>query len=327
MNGVKPDNNKSATPSLKMGVAIVLLNLAGIELLAHVLAYALIPAQRRVQYIALEDPVVGWKFRGCRHQSVLGYGDFSLCFDDLGLRTGGPRGARVPRLFLGTSITLGQQVPADSTFGGRLNGVNAGFDGYTVYQLRDRYRADLFALEPRHLVLVVGADDLVTGGEGRSRYENTLLTNPMIERRSPIKRLAKREGVSRLLTWRSSQALDDPQQADRYFLNLVTRPADPQALDDWQKAVLAIRADRSGDSFILVLSPPRSQVRAAQQGTAAFPRNEQIRAFCETQGIPWIDLMPALVSHDIRTTYVDSLHYSDFGHALVSAEISARMSQ
>mgnify|MGYP001593546097 CR=1 FL=1 len=121
--------------------------------------------------------------------------------------------------------------------------------------------------------------------------------------------------------------LADSQKMDDYFLNLALNPADSDALNQWGGAVNEMRAKCPNQMFILVLSPPRAQVRKHQTDRPRFIRDEQFREFCKSNRIPLIDLLPALAGHEIDRTYVDPLHYSEEGHAIVASEIRRRLDQ
>lgn len=308
-----------------MAAVVILVNVLLIELIAQgcvrLLGADLLHAGAP---IAVEDPRFGWTFRGCRNQSDAGFGAFQLCFDDSGLRRGDTSLGEAALMVLGNSITLGQQVPADRTFVARLEGLNAGFDGYTTFQIRDRFRADLSALNSSRILLVVGADDILTELEGARRKRNTLLTNMSIKRTNWIKNAVRREGLYQLAVWRSVRHLKDPGRMDEYFFRLVSQPADRDAMRDWETAVLSIR-DAVRDTFILVLSPPRAQVRDFRAGGRRHSRNAEVALFCRAHGIPLIDLLPVLSAHPVEGTYIDPLHYSAEGHERVAAEIRSRL--
>lgn len=315
-------NTKS--PILKTVISVVV-TVVAVEIAASVLAIFLVGSPTNNTIVAQEDPVVGWRFYGCRDQKTVGLGDFNLCFDKNGLRVKNA-GDESPteQIALGSSIVLGQQVDASKTFAAQATYANAGSDGYTVYQMRDRFLTALQPLNPKKLLLVAGGDDFITEDSAKSRIQSTLWLNPFVSRSSPVLEMIKHEGVFRLIAWRIAGEAPTEEEMNARLLDLVSKPANADAFADWSAAVKAIQA--SGINMTILLSPPKAQVAAYKNQALEFARDTQVKEFAKSLSIPVIEPLRELSKEDVNSLYVDSLHYSEAGHATVGKALNAAKS-
>jgi len=298
-------------------IPVLLVNVFVLEGIAQLLVFFLVtPPQKS---IAVEDSQLGWVFQGCRDQASLGYGNFELCFNQQSLRMDKTIQSPVSVMVLGNSITLSQQIAAQKTFVHLIGGVNAGFDGYTTYQQLERFSKDLHHLAPEQLILVVEVTDIISSQESKKKAGLTLWSNLEIQRNSPLLNVLRREGIWQLYLWKSQ--LDMETRQDLIFLKLVNKPIDSAVWREWTEAVLEIRKLQKSREFVIVFSPPRSQVQAYLEGNRHFLINETLRNFCQGSSIPFVDLLPALAANHSEEVFYDARHYNELGHQLASIRL------
>lgn len=265
--------------------------------------------------VVRQDDQLGWSFFGKRKQ-----GNYWYRFNSIGLR-GDDANLKSPveLMFLGDSVTVGKQVPEDKTFSAILGGVNAGFDGYSTMQERDRFKRDLYRLKPKLLVLVACANDIMSNEQNNAVIRETIKDNSSLQNKINI---FKYEGFYRLyymlrfFNERTSPVYDD------YYLGLTTTPVDRHAWRDWTNAVLDIKESAKGSRFILVLAPPRKQVEAYRRGAAKFWLNDEFSGFCRMRDLTCLDLLPTLGAHgNPGELYHDYIHPNELGHRIIAQEL------
>jgi hypothetical protein len=279
---------------------------------------------RRPTSVVVADRDLGWRFSGERNQQELGLGDFVLRFDSYGCRgVDRPAGSVHGRtLFLGNSVTLGQQVPEDQTFAALLGGINAGGDAYDSYQQILHLRRDLMGLEPRRVVLMVVGIDLMTAAASRERQIATAAANPDLapwwRRLTDVR--AARQSLRRGFR---APAKDQPDDAGRDNVYLAAATVVPAAdvWRDWTGAVAGLAADLGPGRLVIVLSPPRAQVRAWRAGNRDHALGDEIARFCSTRGLVFCDVLPDLAEHDPGMLYGDHVHFTVDGHLAIAQAI------
>ncbi len=278
----------------------------------------------RITAVVTADPELGWRFLGQRNQRELGFGDFVLRFDSLGLRQAEQTRERLRDrvIFVGNSVTLGQQVGEEQTFAALLGGINAGGDGYDTYQQLTHFRRNLADLKPRRVVLVVVGVDLMTLAASQVRRRTTTAENPDLaswfHRLTDIRNA--RIVLPNLMQAPMPTKPDNPHGDGAYLRAATSKPTD-STWHDWSQAVADFSSTLGHGRLVLVLSPPRAQVAAWREGQPDSALANVLAAFCAQHQIVCIDLLPYLANQDPTALYVDHVHFSARGHAAVAAAL------
>jgi hypothetical protein len=297
----------------------VLAILAELALQGICLALKIPIPERRIEGpdpLVRADPELGWTFQNSRMQSR----GFELKFNSMGLRSDTESHAPVELMFLGDSVTMGQQVPLGKTFVSLLQGLNAGADGYSTYQEYLWMKRDLWGLKPRKLGLIVSANDIISDEDSRREIRQTLEFNQSFKRFS----LSEYEGLYRFYLWRKGALMSeqqDEEQMSRYYLKAVTDPPDETAWKDFTQNVMNIKQLVPDAQFFVVLSPPAVAVSSYRGSEHELWLNSHLKSFLAGQGIPFVDLLPELVAspEDPRSFFIDRrTHYSETGHQRVA---------
>jgi lysophospholipase L1-like esterase len=80
-----------------------------------------------------------------------------------------------------------------------------------------------------------------------------------------------------------------------------------------------VAAAQSGVKILVLIFPTRPQLMAHSK--PAFPQDSAKR-FCEEEGLPYLDLTPALETH-VEKGFLDTMHLSDSGHRVVSEQLAS----
>lgn len=301
-----------------LAVCLVLLL---VEAILQVAAMVLIPPWSGLPGSIVErDEELGWVFKGSRVQEE--YGGFELRFNSLGLRGGEIESTPVDRMILGDSVVMASEIPEDKTIASLLGAINAGFAGYSTMQERDRYKRDLFQLKPQTLVLVITCNDIFSEEQNRNHIDRQVLINPHLRNRTWL----EYEGLYRLYLWRKGllgrNPTIDETMLDQAHLEQASKACPDYVWHEWTAAVLDIRDSAADSEFYVVLSPPRSQVRARQDGVQAFWLNDNLEALCRSQDMVFLDLLPVLAEHDVAETFLGTIHLSEEGNRIAAEAIA-----
>jgi hypothetical protein len=251
------------------------------------------------------DRVLGMvpKKGGCGSQEKYGH---ALCFNSLGLREDGREWDEIDLMILGDSVTLAENVRAEEAFASLIGAANAGVSGYNTYKERDYYQRFLAPLEPEALVLVISAMNISANADIYLGAENA---------QAQEERFHSVRGTLEI-------AYPDITGKDLSYLAFVHDSYVDGVWQEWHQALLDIRDMILPNEFYIVLSPPRSQVKVYQAGKEHFWLNEQLRALCQEEDIPYLDLLSVLSRHDTDTTYYDHVHYTAEGHRIIAEAIA-----
>ncbi len=299
-------------------VSIIILNFCILESFSQALLIMLDPGKWVPTTIAFENDQFGWLFSGCRNQSEVGLGDFELCFNAQHLRGQDSRLRNSKKLYIGNSVTLAQHVPDNETFVFLTQGLNAGFDGYSFHQIKDRYVHDLASsLRLKELVLVINTHRFLSLKHSEKNIRKTLWSNLSIKRKNVVLDTLRREGIWQLYLWNLKRQKSDQAKVDSDILKEINAPIDQKSWDDWTKAVLEIQSvsKKHGTQLKVILSPTRAEVTHFKNYAATKNlRTAQIESFLEQHNIPFINLLPVLGPYPAPDLFVDHLHFSAQGH-------------
>lgn len=265
------------------------------------------------------DKDLGWVFTGCERRTDDTGVSYNLCFNSWGLRGISEPPLEGEWIFLGDSVTAGLHVPEEATFAALFGALNAGFDGYSTYQERDRYKRDLYRIRTKNLVLFVCPNDVTDEKINQQMIEETLLVNRSIARRSWKSYIGMLRLYRYLKTLRYRD-FENPQVKDRYYFDAVAMERTARLWNEWTHAVLDIR-DAAGPvtRFHVVLMPPRSVIKKFKEGRRNLWLNDNLKTFCEKNGIRFIDPVTDFAQfHEVDSLFLDSVHFSKRGHKVVS---------
>jgi len=212
---------------------------------------------------------------------------------------------------LGDSVTLGADIRADEAFpqrlearfrgeGRRVEVMNVALWGWSTRQERIAWQRIARAYQPDQAVLAVCLNDIPELFNNLSRPPRWL---KVIHERSALVRLAvNAEG----------REIDDVER-------LFAEPDAPRvraAIDGFLDEVRALRreVEADGAAFAMIVFPFRFQVLP---GAPAPVVQQRIASFCAAEGMPCLDLLPAL-SRMGAAAFRDYDHLSPAGAAFVA---------
>lgn len=331
-DALRPKRGRAARVAFSVGVAVVLL--AVLEIAGRTLPETLVNARwmqrsARVHVMGFQglddllepDAELFWRLRPgleARAEGHVGQDEvaFSVSTDEEGLRrVPVPENARGRVLFLGDSCTFGLGVDDKATVPAlvqrHLGGVaclNGGCIGYSAYQGRKLLESRGPDWKADVVVITFGVNgDLVWDGLGDPEHDRRLTA----ER----ERWVNRSGFLRL----ARRLLG----GDRPSATPVAEDEEPKRprLDDAEyetaiRAMLAWCADH-GSRAVLVLWPYRPQLGPTPYTT----KQRVLQRVAEDEGVPLLDLVAVFRRHGGRTLFVDGVHASSRGTALVAQEL------
>jgi lysophospholipase L1-like esterase len=256
-------------------------------------------------------------------------------------------GARRRVVFTGDSFTQGSQVEVDELFVtlvGRavpdITTWNAGVGGYSTLQQLRALPAQLGALAPDLVVLVVFENDFV---DNLMPYFSGLGPRPYVTvRDGQVTGVATLDPASferflmpapaafwcyqHLALYRTlHKNLFLPAAGDRLArLELAERAAVPEADQrlamQWLLTKLAAMV-HAANARLLVAAIPLREAAAA----GAAPSHAWLAAQCAAAGTPFVSLLPAL--REPRSYFVRDIHLTAFGHAAVAAALAPAVAE
>jgi lysophospholipase L1-like esterase len=214
--------------------------------------------------------------------------------------------ARRTVLFLGDSCTFGIGVDDDEAFpallGDRLpdtRTINAGVPGYSAFQ--GRLALEHATLEPSPDAVVVSFlfnDDERWDGLSDLEHAEALARQRMIRRFRLLTMMA--ELLPAATTGSVEERLDRPRLTDREYETELRR-------------IIAICRER-GSVPILVVWAMRWQMYDDE----VLGKQRVMRRVAAEQGVPLIDLLPALRSRGAERLFADVVHLNEGGNVLVA---------
>ena len=212
---------------------------------------------------------------------------------------------------LGDSVTLGDGIRPREAFpqhlearlqaeGQRIEVMNVALWGWSTRQQRTAWQKIARGYDPDQVLLAVCLNDVAELHNNLARPPRWLLW------------LHERSALVRLLVDAGGREIEDVER-------LFETPDAPQvreALDRFFDEVRALRGEveAEGATFGVVVFPFRFQLAEDAPEPVA---QERIAAFCGTEGIPCLDLLPALRWAG-PSTFLDYDHLSPLGSALTA---------
>jgi GDSL-like Lipase/Acylhydrolase family len=274
------------------------------------------------------------------------YGDIRYRFNHLGYRDvdHDPAGPGPRLLWLGDSVTFGLGVAQDRTYAARIAGeiaarrppwetINESIFAYDTRHELETLEEDGLPYRPRVIVLQFYMNDLslssphpspaaASWGDRLTALKNRLVYKSVLYLR--VQQLLL--GTSYLLFHDARRRYfpetlnaDEPRGDTAY---LEAHPDDRSVPTFTALAAIGTLARRHGARLLVFITPDEVQLFTPRYDLI----NRRVAAFCRRQGIPTCDPLPVLRADAARRRlFYDGVHYSDFGHALVSRLLLAEL--
>lgn len=293
-----------------------------------------------------------------RQRSWDGRGAVPIRINRLGFRGDDPPPGPVAGTLavIGDSVVFGTGMREEDTFcgllagrisaaGGRWNVINAGLEDAGLVEedrvLRDVLRAApdavlwVWYLNDRRPPLgfqeeVVYANPFVQAFDRAARWTGSRLALWIEDRvRSAVqsRRIRLMEGSTRRFEWTDEYLTlrwrDDPNA----FRSVVRKARfdwgdawDPDGWVETGRRIRAVRdaARRAGARFALIATPVYPQIYARYRDPFLDDPQRRMSEFCRREGIPFLDLLPALRTESSRRLMFDQCHYTPEGHRVVA---------
>lgn len=220
--------------------------------------------------------------------------------------------ARQVVAFAGDSCTFGLGVDDDQTFAAllqaRLPGVaaiNLGVPGYTAWQGRRRLAAYPFSTPPAVIVVTFGLNDTtVWDNKGDDEQAAALSGGESGLRRSRLvallANLLSRPGTPPPAPNAASAGPQRPRLTDEEFAREI------RGIVAWGRS--------HGATTVGMLWPYRSQMARPDWA----PKQRVLIQMARTEGLPLVNLLPGFRGHQDRQLFIDVVHASVAGHAVVA---------
>ena len=277
--------------------------------------------------IVIPDSELGWIFTGHRIQKRYGH---ILRFNNLGLRGGeiDLENDSYKIVLLGDSVTMGQNVSEEKTFTGIISEklksekdnyevINAGFAGYTLYQIKLAFKRIFANVNNLHLVVYnFCANDMMSNENAKNMIKDTYRHNihlstkyrPMIFKAiyafKDIRR-TKKEATSIV--------------KDKWFYNLIETMPPEEVWWDFMDNLIELKnmVDNKGGLFAISLLPPRGYFYFGQgdENSIVF---QMIEDFCRENDISVISTYRAVYRNGDESQFIDQIHLSEKGHSTIA---------
>ncbi|MHC4488669.1 MAG: SGNH/GDSL hydrolase family protein [Planctomycetota bacterium] len=276
--------------------------------------------------IVIRDSELGWTFSGRRVQKRYGH---ILRFNSLGLRGGEIDLANdsYKIVLIGDSLTMGQEVSEEKTFSGIISEklksekdnyevINAGFGGYTLYQIKLAFKR-IFA-NANNLYLVVYnfcANDMMSNEHAKNMTQETYRHNLHLSKKyRPMifkaifafneNRRRKREAESIV--------------KEKWFYNLIETMPPEEIWSDFMNNLIEMKnmVENKGGLFAISLLPPRGYFYFGEgdQNSIVF---QMIEKFCRENDILVISTYRAVYRNGDESQFIDQAHFSEKGHSTI----------
>ncbi len=277
--------------------------------------------------VVMPDSELGWIFTGSRVQK--GYGHI-LRFNSLGIRGGeiDLENGSYKIVLIGDSVTMGQNVAEEKTFSGVISEklksekdnyevINAGFDGYCLYQIKLAFKR-IFA-NANNLYLVVYSfcpNDIMSNENSKKMIKETYKRNLHLSKRY---RPMVLKAIHAFREIRRGKTEAKSTDKDRWYYNLIQKEPDEEAWSDFKNNLIEIRkmVENKGGLFAISLLPPRGYFYFGQ-GDETSIVFQMIEEFCRENDISVIPTYRAVYRNGDESQFIDQVHLSAKGHSTIA---------
>jgi lysophospholipase L1-like esterase len=293
-----------------------------LELFSFIYYSAVIPKS-----IVIPDSELGWVFTGRRVQKRYGH---ILRFNNLGLRGGeiDLENGSYKIVLIGDSVTMGQNVSEEKTFTGIISEklksekdnyevMNAGFAGYTLYQIKLAFKRIFANVNNLHLVVYnFCANDMMSNENAKNMIKDTYRHNIHLSTKY------------RPMLFKAIYAFKDTRRIkkeatstvkDKWFYNMIETMPPEEVWSDFMNNLIEIKnmVENKGGLFAISLLPPRGYFYFGEgdQNSIVFQMTEEV---CRENDILVIPTYKAIYQNGDESQFIDQVHLSEKGHSTVA---------
>ena len=277
--------------------------------------------------IVILDSELGWIFAGRRVQKRYGH---ILRFNSLGLRGGeiDLENGSYKIVLIGDSLTMGQEVSEEKTFSGIISEklkskkdnyevINAGFGGYTLYQIKFVFKR-IFA-NVNNLYLVVynfSANDMMSNESAKNYIKETYRHNIQLSKKyRPM--IFKAIHAFKEIRRKKREAKSIVK--DKWYYNLIETKPPEEVWSDFINNLIEMKnmVENKGGLFAISLLPPRGYFYFGEgdENSIVF---QMLEEFCRENDILVIPTYRAVYRNGDASQFIDQAHFSEKGHSTIA---------
>lgn len=277
--------------------------------------------------VVMPDSELGWIFTGSRVQKSYGH---ILRFNSLGIRGGeiDLENGSYKIVLIGDSVTMGQAVSEEKTFSGIISEklksekdnyevINAGFDGYCLYQIKLAFKR-IFANVNNLYVVVYSScpNDIMSNENSKKMIKETYKRNLHLSKKYRPMLFKAIHGFKEIRRGkREAKSIDK----DKWYYNLIQKKPDEEAWSDFKNNLIEIKnmVENKGGLFAISLLPPRGYFYFGEgnENSIVF---QMIEEFCRENDILVISTYKAIYNNGDESQFIDQAHFSEKGHSTVA---------
>jgi len=273
------------------------------------------------------DSELGWTFTGHRVQKRYGH---ILRFNSLGLRGGeiDLEDGSYKIVLIGDSVTMGQNVSEEKTFSGIISEklksekdnyevINAGFAGYTLYQINLAFKRTFADVNNLYLVVYnFCANDMMSNESSKNMIKDTYRHNLHLSKKyRPMLFKAIRAFKENRRKKREAKSI----VKDKWYYNMIETMPPEEIWWDFINNLIEIKnmVKNRGGLFAISLLPPRGYFYLGQgdENSIVF---QMIEEFCRENDISVISTYRAVYRNGDESQFIDQVHFSEKGHSTIA---------
>ncbi len=243
-------------------LASIVITILLLELFSFIYYSAVFP-----KTIVIRDSELGWIFTGRRVQKRYGH---ILRFNSLGLRGGeiDLENGSYKIVLIGDSLTMGQEVSEEKTFSGIISEklksekdnyevINAGFAGYTLYQINLAFKRTFANVNNLYLVVYnFCANDMMSNESAKNMIKETYKHNLQLSKKY---RPMVFKAIYAFKEIRRKKREAKSLVKDKWYYNMIETMPPEEIWSDFMNNLIEMKnmVENKGGLFAISLLPPR----------------------------------------------------------------------